>query len=135
MASPDSELQAALANRLRSFAALTALVEQRTYDLPPADARLPYVTIGEAQAMRADASCVDGQDVYLTLHAWSTYSGGFKEVKEVAGAVVDALHLQPLTLATHRLVSILHRQTRTFRDRDGVTSHAVIEFVASTERL
>lgn len=135
MASPDLELQGAIIARLRAFAPLTALVGQKVYDLPPPTAVEPYVAIGEAQALRRDATCVDAQEVYLTLHAWSIYSGGFKEVKEVADAVVSALHNHPLGLSANRLISISHRQTRTFRDPDGVTSHAVIEFVAFTQRL
>lgn len=76
---------------------------------------------------------VSGAQVYLTLHAWSTQVG-FPEVRKVADAVVESLHLAPITLPTNRLISIMHRQTRTFRDADGLTSHAVIEFVANTEK-
>lgn len=135
MASPDLELQGAIVARLRGYAPLTALVGQKVFDLVPSTAVEPYVAIGEAQALRRDATCQDSQEIYLTLHAWSVYTGGFKEVKEVAGAVVSALHLHPMSLPTNRLTSISHRQTRTFRDQDNVSSHAVIEFVAFTERL
>lgn len=135
MASPDLELQGAIVARLRSYAPLTALVGQKVFDRPPATVTEPYVDIGEAYCLRADATCVDGQEVRLTLHAWSTYTGGFMEVKQVADAVVTALHQHPMTLATNRLISISHRLTRVMRDGDGVTSHAVIEFVAYTERI
>lgn len=135
MSSPDLELQGAIVARLRSYAPLTALVGQRSYDRPPDNAPMPYVDIGEAYCLRADAECVDAQEVRLTLHAWSAYAGGFMEVKQIADAVVSALHQQPMTLATNRLISISHRLTRTFRDGDTTTSHAVIEFVAFTERL
>lgn len=135
MASPDLELQGAIVARLKNYAPLTALVGQKIYDRPPAAAQEPYVDIGEAQSLRADAECVDGQEVYLTLHAWSTYAGGFMEVKQVADAVVQALHQYPLALPTNRLVSINHRNTMTFRDPDGITSHAAIRFIAFTERL
>jgi hypothetical protein len=135
MASPDLELQGAIYARLTTYAPLTALISQRVYDRPPATWPGDHVTIGEAQALRADAECVDGQDIYLTMHAWSQYTGGFRDVKRIADAVVTGLHEQSLTLSTNRLVSMSHRQTRVFRDADGATSHAVIEFVASTERL
>lgn len=140
MASPDLELQGAIVSRLRSYAPLTALVGQKVYDLVPADASEPYVDIGEAYCLRADATCVDGQEVRLTLHAWDAPNTGndnrkgFMFVKQVADAVVTALHQHPMTLPTNRLISISHRLTRTFRDGDGATSHAVIEFVAQTER-
>lgn len=135
MASPDLELQGAIVTRLRSYAPLTALVGQKVYDRVPSTATEPYVDIGEAYCIRADAQCVDSQEVRLTLHVWSIYSGGFMEVKQIADAVVTALHQHPMTLATNRLISISHRMTRTFRDGDTTISHAVIEFVAFTERL
>jgi len=133
--SPDLELQGAIIARLRGYAPLTALVGQKVYDRPPADAAEPYVDIGEAQSLRRDAECTDAQEIYLTLHAWSVYTGGFMEVKQIADAVVTALHQHPMTLPTNRLISISHRQTRVFDDGDGVTSHAAIEFAAFTERL
>ncbi|MDF0659708.1 MULTISPECIES: DUF3168 domain-containing protein [unclassified Rhizobium] len=133
MASAEFELQVALVVRLKADAPLTVLVQGRVYDQPPAPIVYPYITIGEAQTLRDDATCVSGSQVYLTLHAWSTQVG-FPEVRKVADAVVESLHLAPITLPTNRLISIMHRQTRTFRDADGLTSHAVIEFVANTEK-
>ncbi|NEJ73789.1 DUF3168 domain-containing protein [Rhizobium phaseoli] len=133
MASAELELQGALVGRLKADAPLTVLVQGRVYDQPPSPVTYPYVTIGEAQTIRDDATCVSGGQVYLTLHAWST-KPGFPEVKQVADAVVESLHLAPIALPTNRLISIMHRQTRTFRDSDGLTSHAVIEFVANTEK-
>lgn len=134
MASPDLELQGAIVSRLRSYAPLTALVGRRTYDRPPANAVYPYVDIGEAYCLRTDATCVDAQEVRLTLHVWSIYTGGFMEVKQIADAVITALHQHPMTLATNRLIDLSHRLTRVFEEDDGATSHAVIEFAAQTER-
>jgi Protein of unknown function (DUF3168) len=139
MASPELELQAAVNARLRADATLTTLINKRVYDQVPTDANgavtatFPHVTMGEAQLVRDDATCISGGQVYLTLHAWSR-AVGFPEVKRVAHAVQESLHLAPIELPTNRLVSIMHRQTRTFRDPDGLTSHAVIEFVANTEK-
>lgn len=134
MASVDLELQSAILTRLTNYAPLTSLVSQRIYDRPPAVWPGDYVTIGEAQVLRRDVTCVGAEEVHLTLHAWSQYSGGYRDVKRIADAVEQALHNYPMTLPTNRLVSISHRQTRTFRDPDGVTSHAAISLVAFTER-
>lgn len=133
MASAELELQGAIVVRLKADAPLTALAQGRVYDQPPSPVGYPYVTIGEAQTIRDDATCISGGQVYLTLHAWSQ-AVGFPEVRKVADAVVESLHLAPISLPTNRLISIMHRQTRTFRDSDGLTSHAVIEFVANTEK-
>ncbi|MBX5279130.1 DUF3168 domain-containing protein [Rhizobium sp. NLR13a] len=133
MASPDLELQGSIVARLKADAILSALIGSRVYDQPPEGATFPYFTIGEAQFLRDDATCVSGGQVYLTMHAWSR-AVGFPEVKRIADAVAESLHLAPLTLATNHLISINHRQTRVFRDADGLTSHAVIEFVAYVEK-
>jgi hypothetical protein len=119
--------------RLKADGALTSLVAGRIYDEPPTPVSFPYVTIGEAQFIRDDALCVSAGQVFLTLHAWSR-KVGYPEVKAIADAVVECLHLAPLTLPTNRLISINHRQNRVFRDDDGLTSHAVIELVAYVER-
>ncbi|MQV62295.1 DUF3168 domain-containing protein [Sinorhizobium meliloti] len=136
MASPELELQGAIVARLKADIGLMALVNG-VYDQPPdtafATPKESYVTIGEAQFLRDDATCVNGGEVYLTLHAWSR-KVGYPVAKQIADAVAESLHLAPLTLATNRLISIMHRQTRVFRDTDGLTSHAVIDFVANVEK-
>lgn len=136
MASPELELQGAIVARLKADVGLMALING-VYDQPPdtafATPRESYVTIGEAQFLRDDATCVSGGEIYLTLHAWSR-KVGYPVAKQIANAVMESLHLAPLTLATNRLISIMHRQTRVFRDPDGLTSHAVIDFVANVEK-
>ncbi|WP_312405229.1 DUF3168 domain-containing protein [Rhizobium sp.] len=131
--SAELELQGAINTRLRADVPLTALINKRVYDQPPTPVTFPYVTMGEAQSIQDDATCVTGEKVYLTLHAWSQ-AVGYPEVKRIAAAVKDCLHLAPLTLPSYRLVSILYRQARVFRDADGLTSHAVIELVASVHK-
>ncbi|WFU88987.1 DUF3168 domain-containing protein [Rhizobium sp. CC1099] len=136
MASAELELQGAIVARLKADAPLMVLING-VYDQPPdtcwATPKESYVTLGEAQTLRDDATCISGGQVYLTLHAWSRLTG-YPAVKKIADAVAESLHLAPLTLATNRLISLMHRQTRTFRDADGLTSHAVIDFVANTEK-
>ncbi len=133
MASADLELQGAIVSHLKADVAVKALLSTRIYDQPPTPVTYPYFTIGEAQTLRDDVTCVDGGQIFLTMHAWSQ-KPGFPEVKSIADAIEESLHLAPLALPTNRLISLMHRQTRTFRDPDGLTSHAVIEFVAHTEK-
>ena len=136
MASPELELQGAIVSRLKADATLAPLVNG-VYDQPPvacwAEPKEGYVTIGEAQMLRDDAACLEGGQVYLTLHGWSR-KVGYPAVKAIAAAVVEALHMKTLVMPTHRFISIMHRQTRTFRDADGETSHAVIEFIANFDK-
>ena len=136
MASPELELQGAIVSRLKADATLAQLVNG-VYDQPPdtcwAAPKEGYVTIGEAQMLRDDAACLEGGQVYLTLHGWSR-KVGYPAVKAIAAAVVEALHMKTLVMPTHRFISIMHRQTRTFRDADGETSRAVIEFIANFDK-
>lgn len=141
MASADMELHGAVVPRLKDYAPLTALIANRVFDFVPVNtngdveaATFPYVTIGESQTLADDATCVTGEQVYMTLHAWSREKRR-PEARQIAGEVKAALHRHEMALPTWRLVSLHHQSTRVFRDPDGITSHAVIEFLASVERI
>lgn len=133
MASPDLELQGAIVTRLKARTSLTALVAQRIYDRPPTNAPFPYVEYGESQVIRDDVGCLKSNLIYVTIHVWSQYSGGFKELKEIIHEVVEALDEAPLVLPLHRLISITRHDERTFKDPDEVTTHGIAEFVAYVE--
>ncbi|MCD7109709.1 DUF3168 domain-containing protein [Rhizobium sp. DKSPLA3] len=132
MASPELEVQGEVVRLLKADATVTGF-SRRIYDQPPTAPSFPYINIGEAQTLRRDATCLEGGDIYLTMHAWSR-AVGFPEVRRIADAMVEALHLAPMTLSTNRFISIMHRQTRVFRDPDGITSHAVVEFLARYDK-
>lgn len=133
MTSVSLELQGAIVARLKAYAPLTALVAQRIYDDVPLPATTPYVSLGPDQIVSDDADCLTGYEVTIQIDAWST-TKGLPEVRRVAEAVRSALHDYDLPLTDNALVSIQHRQTRNLRDPDGVTNHAVIEFVALVEQ-
>jgi hypothetical protein len=133
MASVELELQGAIVARLKADATFASVAGGRFYDQPPTPVTYPYATIGEAQTIRDDATCISGGQVHLTMHAWSQ-AVGFPEVRRVADSIVESLHHAPLTLPTNRLISLNHRQTQVFRDPDGLTSHAVISLVAYVEK-
>ena len=117
MASPDLELQGAIVARLKARTSLTALVAQRIYDRPPTNAAFPYVEYGESQVIREDVTCTKSNLIYVTIHAWSQYSGGFKELKEIMHELVQGLDEAPLVLPTNRLISITRIQRRANRYR------------------
>lgn len=136
MASPELEIQGEVVRLLKADSAVMALVNG-IYDITPdaawAQPKQGFINIGEAQTLRRDATCLEGGDIYLTMHAWSR-AVGFPEVRRIADAMVEALHLAPMALSTNRFISIMHRQTRVFRDPDGLTSHGVVEFLARYDR-
>lgn len=133
MSSPSLELQGAIVARLKADAGVTAEIAGRVYDSVPGSLLFPYVSFGPEQTLFDDIGCGKGFEVTMQIDAWSRRPG-FPEVKRVAEAVRAALHGYELPLADNALVSFEHRQTRVFRDPDGLTNHAALEFVALVEQ-
>lgn len=133
MASPSLEIQGAIVARLKATAAITALVGTRVYDSVPAGASFPYITLGEGDETSDDVDCVDGFEISLDVDVWSR-APGFPEAKRISNEIRNALTDPPLTISDNALVYFNHRQTRTFRDPDGITSHAVLTFEAFAEQ-
>ena len=133
MASVELEIQRAIFSRLTQDAAVAALVGGGVYDRVPQKPSYPYIELGESNFQRQDGVGLDAGVVFLTLQAWSD-KPGYPEVKQIADAVVAALHVQIMNLPTNTLITIEHRYTNTLRDLDGLTSRAVINFAAYTQK-
>lgn len=129
MTDPSLPLQEALYARLRSDAALTALLAPHAdadiggsavYDAVPQNARFPYVTLDREVKRNADHlnGRLDLRFVYLNV--WSDHPGQ-QEVKQIIAAIDAALHEQPLPLSTGRVASVRVQDTDTARDADGRT--------------
>lgn len=135
MASPSLELQGAVVTRLKGDATLAALIGPRVYDHVPrgsggaVTADFPFVGIADSDDLQADATCVTGYEITMNLDVWSR-KPGFVEAKQIAHAVVKSLHDWDAPLPTNTVITLQHRQTRMFRDPDGLTSHGVVELVA-----
>lgn len=114
MTDPSWPLQQAL------YQALSNALPCPVYDAVPQDAAYPYVTIDREVRRGADFLASRMDERYVYLNVWSAYQGQ-KEVKEIIAAIDAALHRQPLTLATGRVVSCVVRDTDTARDADGTT--------------
>lgn len=134
MADPDLELQGAIVAALKGDAGVGALVADRIYDRVPENAAFPYVSYGPTDDTSADADCITGFDIFVQLDVWSR-AVGLPECKRIADAVRVALHDSDLPLPTNALVFLEHRQTRVFRDPDGLTNHAALSFEAFIERV
>jgi hypothetical protein len=132
MPSPDLELQGEIVKRLKADPGVAALVADRIYDSVPPGVVFPYVTYGPTDSTNEDAECIRAYAVAVQLDAWSRKPGS-PEVKAIADAVERALHDAALPLPTNALVYIRHDQTRTFRDPDGLTSHAAMSFESVVE--
>lgn len=113
------------------------LVNNRVYDQVPEPAQLlyPYISLGEFQAVDDSADCIDSKELFVTLHAWSREQGTV-EVKRIADQICMSLDDKSLDLSPdYNWVLSQHETTRTLKDPDGTTKHAVITIrVVSTAR-
>lgn len=139
MTSAVLELQGVVSRRLKADAVVSAIVAERVFDhVPRTEAgdvlvNHPYVSLGPTDETTEEADCVDGLDIAFQVDCWSR-AVGYPEVRQLADAVRDALHNYELTLTDNALTYFKHRQTRVFRDSDGLTSHAVLSFEAYAEQ-
>lgn len=102
----SAALQSAVFTQLGSDGALGALVGAAIYDAIPAGALPPlYVSLGPEVVREVGDATGAGAEHRLTISV-VTEVPGFAAAKAAAGAVCDALHETPLTLARGRLVSL-----------------------------
>lgn len=98
------------------------------YDRPPADAPLPYITIGDEQAIDDGNSCSDAWEVFADVHVWSPAVKGSKlEVKRFMASVEERLAVE-LDVSGFTVLSGTLDSKRSFRDPDGFTEHGVLTF-------
>lgn len=139
MTSAVLELQSAVVAAIKAADGVANIVGGRVFDHVPRSltgevtATYPFVGWAADDALTEDIDCVDGLTVTFDVDCWSR-EPGFPEVRRLAHAVRAALHNAELALSDNAIVSIRHDQTRTFRDPDGLTSHAVLTFEAILEQ-
>lgn len=127
MTDPLLDVQGAALALLRTAPALTAIVGERVFITVPEGAAIPYVSFGPADAVDADAECIEALEVTFQIDAWSR-SGGGSEAKQAGHAVRKALHGAELALADNAAVLCEHRATRVIREPDGITAHVALTF-------
>jgi hypothetical protein len=119
-------LQTAIYQRLTGDATLMATLAG-VHDQVPEEAAFPYVTLGEDTAVDLGTKSEPGQDITVTLHAWSR-ARGRREVKEILARIYDLMHEQALTVAGFSHVLTRFAFGATFRDPDGLTQHGVARY-------
>lgn len=132
--SAERDLAAAIRAGAMADAGVKALLGDpaRIYDDPPPDPAFPYVTLGSVEGRNVDSSTVNAIEHTLTLHVWSRY-GGRAEALDVIGALRDALHEAPLSVAGRNLVFLFAQLADVFRSGDGRTTHGILRLRAMTE--
>jgi len=126
---PSLPLQKAIVATLKADAAVMALVAGRIYDGVPANAVMPYVSLGTFQLLPDGGDCLDGGEAIIQLDGWAIGPASV-EVKRLGAAIAHALDKAALNLALdgQHLVEIVATETQYLRDPDGITAHAVVTF-------
>ncbi|WP_411035098.1 DUF3168 domain-containing protein [Shinella sp. BYT-45] len=131
--SAASALQKAIFAQLSGDAALTALVGARgVTDRRLAEPAAPLVVIAGIDSADHSTASEPGEEHTVTLEVWS-HAAGHRQAQAVAAAVRTALHDAALALVGHRLVLLLHRDTRLRRDGKSRFHRADMRFRAVTE--
>jgi hypothetical protein len=105
---------------LRANGALMSAVSNRIYDVPPQGSSFPLVALADPQAIDYSAKTWAGQDITLSVNAWSDYEGRL-ELLTLAALIFDTLHLAVLPTTTHQtfLCRVVSQSFAT--DGDGST--------------
>lgn len=145
--SAEYEIQKSIYAKLRADANLYILLardvqdksKSAIYDNVPeavdsgSDNVFPYITIGDDTAIDWDTDNSQGKEATLTIHSWSRYRGR-KEVKEIQGAIYNALHLSNLIITGYHSVLMVSEYSETLVDPDGLTRHGVQRFRLIVEK-
>jgi|GEM_PF-2424522 len=133
---PRFELQKAIAAILAADADLKTLIGDppRVYQEVPAKVRFPYVSFGDFQKIPDLAECIDGSEIFPTLHIWSRATT-YAEAESISETIAAALVGATFTMTQNRCL-LFERDDigdQQQRDPDGVTIHIASHYRAITE--
>ena len=137
MASPELELTGEIVALLKADAAVSALIGGRVYDDAAPNATFPYVTIGPVDLVQDDADCLVSGEVTMQLDVWAratATASARAQALRITDAIRAAVREAEIEMDSNALVHLEHRNTRTFRDPDGLTIHSAIELLAIVEQ-
>jgi len=119
---------------MRSRPALLDLVPSANiFDRHTRPEIFPCVIVGEAQTVADEAECVDGSEVYLTMHVW-TRENSFVDCKSIAGEIRRAL--KDVSEIQDGIACDFYFEDSNFmRDPGGELSHGVVQFQVTCEDM
>ncbi len=120
------EIQGAIYQRLIDYTPLASRVTA-VYDDVPEDKEFPYIVIGDDTAVPFDTDTSLGTEATITIHTWSRYPGK-REVKEIQGALYDALVRYPLEVADAVTLDLMPDYEESSLDPDMETRHGISRF-------
>lgn len=139
MSAFESVVQTAIYSQLINNAPVMALAKAVYDDVPQpvssGDAsEFPYVTIGEDVHTTIDTDTELMNQVSITVHVWSRYSGR-AETKQLQGLIYDALHRANLVQSGYKFINIAQINSESQLDSDGFTRHGIQTFNLLIEEL
>lgn len=128
-----SALQTAVYQTLAADTDITALVGSDIYDdLPPGTPPDTYISLGPETAQEASDISGDGAKHEFTISV-VTDNGGFQTVKDIGGAVCDALINAELILARGYLVGLWFKQAKAARSDNATSRRVDLTFQAQVQ--
>lgn len=130
----DYEVQVSIVSVLVANAGLQSLLGNpvRVYQDVPTNPQFPYLYVGDSQVLPDRFECIDGKEIFVDIHAYST-DKGFSEVKRICAVIADLLNDANLTVVEHNCVDIYLSNERTFKDSPSLTKHGVLTFRVRVE--
>lgn len=123
-------MQGHIVTTLKADPGVAALIGDRVYDLPPAEAMFPYLTIEVTDASEDFVSeCFSDWEVDGTVHVWSRQPG-YVEARRIAQACDAALANRHPIFTGFRMGWFAPMGQSWSRDPDGLTSHGELNYRA-----
>jgi hypothetical protein len=129
------QLHRALVSHLRANAAIGALVADRIYETPPADAQLPFVVLGQYETTPDDSVTVRTETIAVQISVFTEGARARLDAWKIGAALETALNAAESTfsLANYTVLAI-HRSAatafRTSTDPAQPEAHGVFRYSA-----
>jgi hypothetical protein len=123
MSDGSFELQTAVFSALNS--ATPMLAAGGVHSPAPQDNQLPYVEVGESDAIQDDVQGRDGLTETISIHVW-TAPGSYSSAKQIISRIRDILHAKKLTVSGRSSAFAVVGSTSIFTDEDGESIHGVV---------
>lgn len=130
MKSPTLALHKAEADRI------AAQTSYEVFDANPEGAPYPYIVKGEISAKDWSDKSKPGMEVYSTTHFWSQHPGR-KEIDEMVDAALQAMTMNPLSLAPDFNIVVGPKldDYSLLVDLDGKTRHGILRLFYLIEEV
>jgi hypothetical protein len=123
----ETDLQCAIYQAL-SAALAVPVYDEVPQEATPDDGDFPFVVVGDDTLSAWDDDLKNGFQATVTIHAFSRYRGR-KEIKDLQGAIYDALHRNDtLAIGSFGTAGLSFLTSSTILESDGITRHGIQSF-------